>query len=331
MSARRRRIVAVASALGGAVLFAYVIGRAGPAEIFDGVRRVGWGLGAILALQGLRFALRATSWRLCMPEETPLTFRRAFSAFVAGDSVGNVTPLGLLASEPTKVFLTRHDLATRDAVASLAVENLIYGASVIVMVVAGLAIVLVTVPIPAAWWIALTVLLAALALSPFVALRLLRGTWEVSDGARPRWRQRLSNVRLAVVGFSARHRARLWRAFGVDMIFHLVGVVEVFVTLGWLLGDRRPTLVQAVAFEALNRVVTVAFKFVPFRIGIDEALSGAAAPALAVNPAAGVALAVVRKVRSLCWTAVGLAIISAHPLRAAPAPEVPENGSARQP
>mgnify|MGYP003352949658 CR=1 FL=1 len=33
-------------------------------------------------------------------------------------------------------------------------------------------------------------------------------------------------------------------------------------------------------FEALNRVVTVAFKFVPFRVGVDEALSGALAPVL---------------------------------------------------
>ena len=56
----------------------------------------------------------------------------------------------------------------------------------------------------------------------------------------------------------------------------------------------------------------------PFRIGVDEALSGALAPMLAVNPAAGVSLAVVRKVRSLFWSAVGLAIIAAHPSKARP-------------
>ena len=52
-------------------------------------------------------------------------------------------------------------------------------------------------------------------------------------------------------------------------------MLEVFLTLRWLLGDRSPTLAQAIVFEALNRVVTVAFKFVPFRVGVDEALSGA--------------------------------------------------------
>ena len=109
---------------------------------------------------------------------------------------------------------------------------------------------------------------------------------------------------------------RLWRAFALDLVFHLIAVLEVFLTLQWLLGDRSPTLAQAIVFEALNRVVTVVFKFVPFRIGVDEALSGAMAPLLAVNPAAGVSLAIVRKVRSLFWSAVGLGVIAAHPSKA---------------
>ena len=96
-------------------------------------------------------------------------------------------------------------------------------------------------------------------------------------------------------------------------MFYLLAVIEVFLTLQWLLGDLSPTFGQGVAFETLNRVVTVVFKFVPFRIGVDEALSAAVAPMLAVNPAAGVSLAVVRKVRSLFWSAVGLGIIAAHP------------------
>ena len=77
--------------------------------------------------------------------------------------------------------------------------------------------------------------------------------------------------------------------------------------------------------------MTVAFKFVPFRIGVDEALSGRAAPMLAVNPAAGVALAVVRKVRNLFWSAVGLAIIAAHPAEAARGMDRPGKRAARQP
>jgi hypothetical protein len=257
--------------------------------------------------------LRSACWRLCLPLGTALTYRQALSAFLAGDAVGNVTPLGLLASEPAKMFLTRRLLATREAVASLAVENLIYAVSVVRMLAIGLLVVVATVPVVWAvqWWMVAALLVAAG--SGVVALWLLRGTWDASRGARPQWRERIAGLRTAIAGFSASHPSRLWRAMALNLVFHLLAVVEVFLTLRWLLGDLSPTLGQAVAFEALNRVVTVVFKFVPFRIGVDEALSAAAAPMLAVNPAAGVSLAVVRKVRSLFWSAVGLGIIAAHP------------------
>lgn len=316
MSEGRRRLLTAAYASAGAALFAYVVRRAGVAEILDGVREVGWGLAVILGLAGLRFVLRAACWRLCMPPHARLPVGGAFAAFLAGDSVGSVTPLGLLASEPTKIFLVRHHLATRDSVASLALENLIYAMSVGMVVMAGLLVLLASVPMPAVWQAAIVAALVGVAGGGACAFRLLRGTWDGRHGSRPRWRERLANVRLAVVGFSAEHMPRLWRALALDGLFHTLAILEIFLTLRWLLGDRSPTLAQAVVFEALNRVVTIVFKFVPFRIGVDEALSGAAAPLVALNPAAGVTLAVVRKVRNLFWTGIGLAIIAAHPVRA---------------
>jgi hypothetical protein len=44
-------------------------------------------------------------------------------------------------------------------------------------------------------------------------------------------------------------------------------------------------------------------------VGVDEALTGALAPALAVPAAVGVTLAIVRKVRNLFWSAIGLVLI----------------------
>ena len=101
----------------------------------------------------------------------------------------------------------------------------------------------------------------------------------------------------------------------LDLVYHALGVFEAFITLQWLLGDRSPTVAQAIVFEALNRVLTVAFKFVPFRVGVDEALSGALAPVLTLNAAAGVTLAVVRKVRNLVWAGIGLVLVATHPAR----------------
>ena len=307
---RRQHLLTFASALAGAALFAYAVRRAGVAEIIDGIRRVGWGLVLILGLAGLRFLIRAECWRLCLPPPVAFPLPRALAAFLAGDAVGSVTPLGLLASEPTKVLLTRHHLAPREAIASLAVENFVYAASVLAMVGIGLTVLMTNVPLPSSWIAASGAALVAMLVGAAIAVRAMRGTWDPARGSRPRWRERLAMVRDEAVRFSGGHPQRLWRVFVLDLLFHALAVVEVFVTLQWLLGNRSPTFVQAIVFEALNRVVTAVFKFVPFRVGIDEASAGALAPMLSVNPAAGVALAVVRKVRNLFWAAIGLALIA---------------------
>jgi hypothetical protein len=330
MAIRSRHALTVLAALGGLVLFGYAVRRAGVAEILSGIRQVGWGLLPILGLAGARFFIRACAWRLCMPSHGRLSIGQAFGAFVAGDAIGNLTPLGMVASEPMKVFLTRHRLATRESVASLATDNLLYAGSVAVMVALGVVVVLFTIPLSVAWRDGAIAALVAGAIGGAITFRLLQGTWREESGARPPWRETLAGLRRSVLAFSTEQPGRLAQVFVLDLCFHALAVLEIFLTLRWLLGDRSPTIGQAIVFEALNRVVTVAFKFVPFRVGIDEALSGGLAPVIAVQPVAGVTLAVVRKVRNLVWTGVGLAFIAAHPAHAEPGTDRRESAPAHR-
>jgi len=55
----------------------------------------------------------------------------------------------------------------------------------------------------------------------------------------------------------------------------------------------------------------------PLRIGIDEAASAMTAHALSLGTGIGVAIALVRKVRVLVWSAVGLVILLARSARTA--------------
>ena len=97
-------------------------------------------------------------------------------------------------------------------------------------------------------------------------------------------------------GFQAGHPRRLWRVFALDLALSRArGARGLHHARSGCSAIAARRLSQAIVFEALNRVITAAFKFVPFRVGIDEASAGALAPILSVNPAAGVALAVVRK------------------------------------
>jgi hypothetical protein len=91
---------------------------------------------------------------------------------------------------------------------------------------------------------------------------------------------------------------------------------------------------DAFLMDYANRAVTVAFKFVPLRLGVDEWASGAMAAMLGNGGAAGVTVAVVRKARLLCWSLAGLAVgarrmtTSAAPRRAVSIPVEPANNAA---
>jgi hypothetical protein len=326
----RKLLFSIAAAAGGLALFGYAVRAVGLDEIGDGIRRVGWGLVPILALAGLRFMLRAQCWRLCMPPRARLSFGEAFTAFLAGDAVGNLTPLGLAASEPTKVFLTRHRLATRESIASLAVDNLVYAASVLTVVALGAVLLLATAPLSLRRRDTAAGLLVVGVIGVLVVFRLLRGTWSTEKGARPRWRERLAIVRESVLQFSAAHPSQLRVVYALHLMFHALAMLEVYLTLRWVLGGSSPTFAQAAVFEALNRVLTAVFKFVPFRVGVDEMASGALALQLGIPAVVGVTGAVVRKVRNLTWTGVGLALIAVHRGRAAQVTDPPGKASARR-
>jgi hypothetical protein len=184
------------------------------------------------------------------------------------------------------------------------------------MIVVGSVLLLVTTPLPPLVTRIVMVGLVALVMIVGLAIVFLRRGQARFDRRLSVRMSALQGVYQQIAGFAANHPWRLPRIFALDLAYHALAVLEVFVTLEWLMGASSPTLVMAIVFETLNRVETVLFKMVPFRVGVDEALTGALAPLIAVTPVAGVALAVVRKVRSLFWAAVGLLAVALHPATA---------------
>src|SRR5688572_25579955 len=133
----RIRPLAVVGTVAGVLLFIYTLQAAGPREIFSQLRQVGYGFIVVLALSAFRMAVRAKAWSLCVEDTEHFTFAQAFKAFVTGDAVGNVMPLGPLASEGTKALLGRRDMPTPAAFSSVVLENVFYSISVAIVVMIG--------------------------------------------------------------------------------------------------------------------------------------------------------------------------------------------------
>lgn len=317
----RRRGLTIAGAAGavlGIALFAWYVRGVGPGEIWGGLRSVGWGFAAIISITGLRFALRAVALSLCVDRAHRVPFATAFNAVLSGDALGNLTPLGLIASEPTKAAFLRPHAPMGPAVAAVAIETLLYTLTVAAMIAATTVALLLTVNLPGPMRNAALAALAAIVLGlgfvawlswrrPAIIRRLL--SWILPAGSRLHaTADKLHDLERQIFTFAGRRRDVLAPVLAAQAAFHALGVVEIYVTLWLILPDGAP-LLTAFILEGANRLVQVVFKPVPLRAGVDEVTTGTFTSMLGYGPTLGATLAIVRKVRTVFWVLVGTVLL----------------------
>ena len=301
-----RTIFRAAVIAAAAILLLQSVRVVGIDPIVDGLARVGWGFAAILLLSGAREVVRTIAWTRTVEGPAPLRFLPALGARLGGEALNTLLPMGMVIGEPAKASHVAPHIPFATAFKALVVEFAFYTASLVLLFAAGLAAfgrsnTIPLGPYPMAF-------AAAIAVTAFALL------------AAARWGRPLRD---ATFGFAARHPRRAAIVVACEIAYHVLGVVEVYVSL-WLISPVRPTVAAAIVLEMVNRVVTMVFKMIPMRVGVDEVGSSVFAARVDLNPATGVTLALIRKVRLLFWSAIGLALLVRRPTRRAPAAAAPQ-------
>lgn len=306
------------SILAGVIVLAALVWKTGVVEIRDGFLKVGWVFPVIVALGGLRFFVRAWAWTLCVDPPHRLSLPTALTAVLAGDALGNATPLGPVVGEPAKVAFARGTIATEPAATALAIENLFYTLSTAAMIAAGTGALLWTfeLPVPVREYSELGI--AAIAIAGIAALLVLR--------ARPaifsRWipalgtpggrlhgsRDKLHALEQNVYSFASRRSGRVLPIILLELGFHALGVLETHVTM-WMILPEPPTLLTSFILETASRLITVAFKFIPLQLGVAEGGLAVVTVLLGLGETPGVTFALVRKARVAVWLAIGAGLL----------------------
>ena len=306
----------------GLLLFAYFVSRAGVGEILSNIQRLGLGFVVILAISSTRYIVRAVAWMRCVEPPYRLPFRDAFAARLMGDALGNIIPfVSVAVSEPSKAVFVKHRVPLIVGLSALAIENIFYALSVALFILSGTATLLLTFSLPKGLrYASIGALITTLVVIPLIYLlirqraRFLSGALRFLERGRVtpkligRLRPRAQLLEDRVYEFYATNRGSFLSIFLLDMCFHVAGVVEIFVTLSFI-SPVAPTLVQAFILESVNRIINVAFKFIPLRAGVDEGGTGQVSKALGFARGIGETLAIVRKGRDIFWSAIGLLLI----------------------
>ena len=299
--------LAVVSAVAGVLLFIYALQAAGPREILRQLRHIGFGFFVVLALSAIRLGARAKAWSLCVDDNERFTFPEAFKAYITGDAVGNVLPLGALASEGTKALMGRRIISTPAAFSSVVLENIFYSISVAIVVVTG-AIAFVFTYRPTNAIIVTSILVATAAGLIAAIFWLLR--------SQPRLLSRflkhdaVRDTEEHIFRFASTRKERIGPILLLQFLFHAAAIAEIYFLLTLLAGHTERTFLTALILGTVERVIMIAFKFVPFRLGVDHLGTGSVAEILGVGTATGITIATVRTARSMFWAAIGLGLLA---------------------
>lgn len=323
--------IQIVSLLAGLALLAYLIKQTGISALAHYLAMRGWGFVAIIALSAVRNVARAASWYCAIdPAHRLVGFWSLMNVMLAGEAIKYLTMTGPLLGESAKAAMVRREMPLVAGFSSIVVENLIYDLTVFIVMLAGLPVFVSLINAPRQLHIAAYGFAAVLVFVIVFVWLAIRGRWfivarlleqlkrltaERADDETPHLPSRLAKliaqvreVESNIYAFYENRRAAFFAIFAVNMLAHLINVLEVCLILRLM--DLPSSFAAGFVVEAVTKVINGAFFFVPARAGVYESGNALTLEAMGLSASAGVALAIIRKLRALVWAAYGLGIIA---------------------
>ncbi len=125
---------------------------------------------------------------------------------------------------------------------------------------------------------------------------------------------RLHDLESQIYTFATRRPEALLPLVLAETGFHVLGVVEIYMTW-WFIEGTPPTALTAFILEGATRLITVVFKFVPLQLGIGEVTTGGFTQLLGFGATIGTSLSIVRKARMVFWVLAGTVVFVRRQIR----------------
>lgn len=314
-----RRYLGILSVTLGLGMFLYLLSRSGVNQILGQLELLGWGIAGLILLSGARHATRAIAWQYCLDHEAHRpSFLRLFELRLVGEAFTDITPAGPLLGESVKVWASSNHMPLGSSAASVVIENLVYALACALFILGGMALLVFDIIVPGGFGM-VVMGVAGLLLLSILALAFVLGRrdpllGEIIDKLKSRgvrwshlfkYEQIVRNFELRIHNFFRTKRKTFFVVLVLELAASLTGIAEVYLIL--LVTTGHTSLLTAYLVEAANRVAHLVF-FVPLGFGTEEAAAGATLAALGYALSEGVSVAVIRKVRTAFWVAIGLAL-----------------------
>jgi len=302
---------------GGAALFAWLVYRMGPATILESFRVLSWRLVLVIIFPCVALKLfDAFAWRYAFARG-PVPLMPLFTSILAGQAVASTTPTGAIGRNATMAWMVRDRVGLRDALSSLIIVQTTSTASQGLFLLLGILLARWTLPsspplVRIMQWL---LLLEALAVTGFVAVQLrgvlagghgLLDRFGVSGGARAG--EAAAHIDRALAAYYRHQPRRLMLSLIYNFFGWVTRAMETWLIL-YLIG-AAVSVPMALIIEAFATGISFATFFLPMDIGVEEGGAVATFLALGLSGATGLSFSLVRRVREVAWTALGLLLLA---------------------
>ena len=306
----------------GVVVVGLMVWKVGPAALLNGLRGSLWVILALIPLWIAVYLLNAYAWRqLTSGGGEPIPLVQAFRMTVIAFAVNYSTPFLSFGGEPLKVMAATPALGRRRAVGSIVAFRIMHALVHVVWFLVALipaAILLPKTPVSiisivviGAVLIAITVFLLSrhregLALQLLNIIRRIPLLKRLSSRLEHQ-AEAFHEIDQHVTEVYKQAPGRFWIAFGAESLGRLLTLAEYWVILYGLGLGVDPW--RAFVVASFSSLVINALIFVPFELGTREAGPYLIFHWLGIDPALGLATALLSRVREVMWIAAGWAMV----------------------
>lgn len=298
---RKGHFIAALVALG---LFAWVMRHVGLPAMAAQLKAMRAAVPIVLALSALRLLLQSLNWSASLKgEDVSVAIEKLMGVRLAAQSMGYLTVLGPVISEPMKIKLL--GTSSGPTITATFLDDGVYWFTSALLAIAGT----VSLPLVTVHGKAYHLIPAVLVLvSAVVIIRrhtpMLSGAVRALGTGRPGWLARAERIEASIRAYRLNQPALVRRMFWIDAACQVLIASEVVVVLQSL---HLPVhFVAVLAIEGMTRALKMLSGWIPARLGSDEGGAISAFALTGLSPMLGLALALTRRFRDLLWALIGI-------------------------
>ncbi len=307
----------------GVVILAVLFKTFGATSTVDHMKSLGWYFAPVVLIHIISNGGMALAWGLFLPCPKGLgNSLRLFAARVAGDATASINALGAVAGEPIKALYVRDIVPLKTGLASVVLDRTIHSISAILIFLTGIITALFVLDLPVLFSvISLAAMAGAMALMALILHQQKKGFLAFFVSKLPRRLRdklltdsRREKIKMLDEELGLLLKGKNRRRFIVSLLIHYfitltVSTFEIYLIVKFSGAAGNFNILHAMFVYIFGFILTSAMFFMPANLGSSEGSYSLALSMLGYDPALGLSLGIIRRLRTFVWSGVGILLL----------------------